>query len=611
MTLTFSARIVGRDIHCEIGSDQALMAPVFCFSLMAAPAVVSGGVMIRRLAGYAEVQLPDLAPGVTHQVVLAHQNPDYAPRNRAWLPLGAYLRVGGQCLPLPRLAEGVDLSAPPKPVVEPFAGLPLIPQPDRWVPAEGTLTATGFAYEDARLAGVEALAERLHFGLFRDENGPPLTQRRVTGLGDGAYRLTMADTGVQIDHGSDTGLFAAAITLLNLIQTTGGRLPLGRIEDAPRFGWRGQHLDCSRHFYRVETILRLLDLMALVKLNRFHWHFADDESFRLQVDSCPDLWKGTEYRGEGCAVPGVFGGGIRSGGSYSRADVETILDRARSLQIEVLPEIEVPAHSFGMNAAVPGLVDPGDPRNEVSIQGYPKNLVNPAVEATWAMLEPLSLEVASLFPMGMLHLGGDEIPHGSWAESPAVQTLKRQMGLETQEDVQGYTMDRLARFVGQHGIRTAAWEEASRGCQGGIGNGALIFSWTGQGPGLAAARAGHDVVMCPAQHVYFDMAHSSSPEDWGAAWAAFVGLEDVVAWKPVPEGAEDVAHRIAGVQGCFWSEFTTEDRQLEPMLAPRILGLANKGWDRHDSLDGAGLRALAQAYGPLFDRMGWQRHPGA
>ncbi|OZA01462.1 MAG: hypothetical protein B7Y02_17610 [Rhodobacterales bacterium 17-64-5] len=128
---------------------------------------------------------------------------------------------------------------------------------------------------------------------------------------------------------------------------------------------------------------------------------------------------------------------------------------------------------------------------------------------------------------------------------------------------------------------------------------------------MAAARAGHQVVMCPAQNIYFDMAHTADPEDWGATWAACVPLEDVVNWKPVPEGAADIADKVLGVEGCFWGEFTTHDAEMEPMLAPRILGLANKAWDRTDRVDGAALRALAQAYGPLFDRIGWQRHKGA
>ena len=255
--------------------------------------------------------------------------------------------------------------------------------------------------------------------------------------------------------------------------------------------------------------------------------------------------------------------------------------------------------------------DPGDNSAAVSVHGYLDNVINPAMPETWKLIEPLALEVAGMFPIGILHLGCDELPPAAWSASPAINALKAEHGLETRDDVQGWMMERLAGFLELHGIRSAAWEEAAKGKNGGLGHRALLFSWTGQGPGIEAARRGYDVVMCPAQNIYFDMAHTRDPDDWGATWAAIVALEDVMNWKPVPAGAEDVADRIVGVEGCFWSEFTTRDVEMEPMLAPRILGLANKGWDRNDSVDGSGLRALAQSYAAVFDLMGWQRHAGA
>lgn len=609
MTLTFSARIDGPEIHCEIGSDIALSAPVFCFSLMAAARVVSGGVLIRTVAGYAEVALPDLHPGTVVTLVLAHQDAAYRPRNRAWLPLGAYLRVGKETLALPALPAGVlTPERPAEPV--PDALLRLVPQPESWQATGGTANLTTLQCSHPALARINDLTARLSLpDLLAD--GGALVVVHPADLPDEAYQLTLTTTGVQIAAGSDHGLFNAAMTLLTLRETYAGAVPCGVIRDAPRFGYRGQHLDCARHFFTVPTILRLLDLMALVKLNHFHWHFADDEAFRLQVDCIPDLWRKTEFRGEGCAVPGVFGGGIRAGGSYSKADVAVVLARAAQLHIQVLPEIEVPAHSFALIQAVPGLRDPGDNGAEVSVQGYSDNVINPAMNATWAMLEPLSLEVARLFPLGMLHLGCDELPHGAWDGSAAIKALMAEQGLTDRDDVQGWMMQRLAGFLGAHGIKVAAWEEAAKGANGGIGNAALLFSWTGQGPGIEAARRGHDVVMCPAQNTYFDLAHSADPADWGASWAGFVSLEQTVNWQPVPKGSEDVAHRIAGVEGCFWGEFTTEDWQMQAMLAPRILGVANKAWDSHDSVDGPKLRALAAAYAPVFDRIGWLRNKGA
>lgn len=611
MNLTFDAAIDGNAIHCAIGSDTALAAPVFCFSLMAAPTVVSGGTLLRSLAGYGEVQLPDLAPGTAHHLVLGHADPRHAPANRAWLPLGGYLRLAdGTTVPLPVLPAGV-LSAPADPAPA-FAGLRLIPQPTSWTPAEGHLAVTqGFAGRGEPLEAVAALAARCGLAPVLSAQGVPLKIHHDPSMAAEAYRLVIAPTGVSLAAAGRQGLFHGAITLLQLRETHAAVLPCGTISDAPRFAWRGQHLDCARHFYAPATLLRLLDMMALFKLNRFHWHFADDEAFRLQTATRPDLWQQTAYRGEGLPVPGVFGGGMRSGGSYSPDDVQSLLARGAQLGIAILPEIEVPAHAYAINAVIPGLRDPADTGTEASVQGYPRNTLNPALPATFDLLTPLMAEISAMFPIGILHLGCDELPPDTWAGSPAVDALKAREGLKGRDDVQGWMMARLAAELTAQGIRPAAWEEAAKGANGGIGHGALLFSWTGQGPGIAAARAGYDVVMCPAQHVYLDMAHSADPADWGASWAAFIALEDTLAWSPVPAGAEDIAHRIIGVQGTFWSEFTTRDGEMEAMLAPRILGVAHKAWAQaDDSLDGPGLRALAGHIGPLFDRIGWDRHRG-
>lgn len=611
MSLSFSARIDGRQIRCLIGTDRALAAPVFCFSLMAEPAVVSGGTLVRRVAGYAEVALPDLAAGARHAVVLEHAHPDFRPRNRAWLPLGAYLRVGRDCLPLPPGSDlGLrDIAAPEVPM--PTAGcLPLVPQPTDWSASGGEIDFAALA-PVAGLEGVAELAVRLGLAPVVVAGGTPLAVTEDAALGAEGYRLTISPSGLSVVVGGPAGLHCAGVTILTLRETCGGKLPCGVLTDLPRFGWRGQHLDCARHFFGVDFILRLLDLMALLKLNRFHWHLSDDEAFRLEVESQPRLWQRTAFRGEGELLPGVFGGGIRAGGSYSRADVARVLARATALQIEVLPEIEVPAHSHGMVKALPGLRDPGDNGEEASVQGYIDNIVNPAMPATWEVLQPLTEEVAALFPFGMLHLGADEAPHGAWDGSPAVAALKAREGLVTSDDVQGWMLAKLSAGLVAKGYRVAAWEEAAKGVQGGIGNGALLFSWTGQGPGVEAARRGHEVVMCPAQNAYFDLAHTDDPDDWGASWAGVVPLEKTVAWDPVPKGAEDIAPRIAGVQGCFWGEFTTEDAQAEGMIAPRILGIATKAWEPAGRTDGPAIRALAGVYGPLFDRIGWKRHRGA
>jgi hexosaminidase len=606
VTLNFSACIDGHLILCEIGTDRALASPVLCFSLLAASIVVSGGTLVRQVAGYAEVALPDLAAGARHDLVLAYSNKDFYPRNRAWLPLGAYLRVAGECLPLPAGfplgLQGDEVASPPQ-LEE--GRLPLVPQPTEWQSEAGVLYFTTLA-PAAGLEGVAELALRLRLGPLVATDGLTLTVIDDSSLGDEGYRLSILPAGLSVAVGGATGLHYAGITLLNLRETCDGKLPCGVITDSPRFGWRGQHLDCARHFFGVAFILRLLDLMALLKMNRFHWHFADDEAFRLEVDCQPLLWQRTAFRGEGELIPGVFGGGIRAGGSYSKADVAKIVAHAKALSIEILPEIEVPAHSYTMVKAVPGLRDPDDTGEEVSIQNYNKNVLNPAQPATWDLLLPLAREVAGLFPFGMLHLGADEAPPGAWAGSPTAAALKLREGLQTSDDLQGWMLAKLARKLCASGIRVAAWEEAAKGCQGGIGNDALMFIWTEHG--VDVAGRGHAVVMCPAQNVYFDLAHNDAPEDWGATWAGFLSLEKTVSWDPVTKESEHTQQKIAGVQANFWGEFTTEDWQAEAMMAPRILGIATKGWEPAGRTDGPAIRSLAGRYAALFDRMGWQRN---
>ncbi len=609
MNLSFSARIEGAQILCDIGSDTALVGPVLCFSLIAAPRVVSGGVLQRRLAGYGEVALPDIAAGQNHRLVLAYDNPDYSPKNRAWLPLGAYLRVGKTAHTLPAGFDlGVHLAPLPAAAPLPAQTLPLIPPPQDWQPSGGEWEFSALR-PDPAFDGADALARRMGLAPLTQPDGQAANPVIDPSLPSEGYRLTISQSGLTIAVGGTAGAHYAAITLLTLRSLMGGKLPCGTITDAPRFGWRGQHLDCARHFFSVDFILRLLDVMALLKLNRLHWHFADDEAFRLELNCYPDLARKTALRGEGQLMPAVFGGGICSGGSYSRADVARILAHAEALHIQVLPEIEIPAHSHALIKAIPGLRDPGDNGEEMSVQGYLDNIVNPAMPATWDILPAIMDEVASLFPMPIVHLGCDEAPHGAWAGSPAVRALMAREGLGTWADVQGWMMEKLAAHLAARGIRAAAWEEAAKGKNGGIGHGALLFSWTGQGPGVAAARAGYDVVMCPAPHAYFDLAHSADIDDWGARWAGVLPLDNTLNWDPIPADSPDIAPRVLGVQGCFWGEFTTADSQAEPMIAPRIFGLACKGWEKKGTTTPAQLRAVIPHYAPLFAAMNWAMAP--
>ena len=568
--MEYSCRIAQQEMICVIQPDQDFTAPVFCFSGMAPMEPVSGGALVKSVGSYTEIALPDLAAGEPHEVVIRYQD-GFTPSNRAWMPLGPYLRCGTQVVTLPPTPAGRRVPAPvdlPKP-----EGLILVPQPSEWVPAQGVLLTSGFAFDDPSLAEVAALATRRGLA-FRGDT--PLEVKSAD-MGEDAYEIHITEDGATILASSYGGRFYGGVTLLNLLRQ--GPIPCGRIVDSPRFGWRGQHLDTARHFYQPQTILDLLDAMALLKMNRFHWHFADDEAFRLEVTCLPELWQKTALRGEGQMMPGLFSGTPVEGGSYSIETAQQIIAHAKRLNIEVMPEIETPAHALCITTLFPETLDAGDNGTERSVQGYQRNVMNPAMPKSWEIMEALVAEVGAVFPFGHLHLGFDELPKNTWMSSPKARALMKEHGLETTQDLQGWTGERLAAFTVQQGLRPAAWEEAAQGRGGGIGHNAILFSWTGQEAGLEAARAGYDVVMTPAQHVYMDMAHSGDVDDWGANWAAFVDLADTVSWDPVPDPA--LSDRIIGVQGAFWSEFTTQDSQMWPMILPRILGVAAMCWQSH------------------------------
>ncbi|WP_380058281.1 beta-N-acetylhexosaminidase [Falsihalocynthiibacter sp. SS001] len=566
----------GEKMQCTITADRDLTAPMFCFSGMSPITATAGGKRVKGVGSYTEIALPDLVKGQPHDVTLEYCG-GFKPANRAWLPLGPYLRVGKETFALPPTPAGVRRKEPQS--LPPFDGLRITPQPTSFAPTSGTLKVSSLNVSDDAFDSVHELAKRRDLGTFLSKDGTPVRIINDDSAND-AYQITITPDDIEVRASGYGGRFYAAITLLTLMNTHDREIPCGTITDAPRFGWRGQHLDTARHYYQPQTILDLLDIMALMKLNRFHWHFADDEAFRLEIDSLPELWQKTAVCGEGHLMPALFSGKIEAGGSYSKQVALEIIAHAAALNIEVLPEIEAPAHALATTFVYPETRDPADNGPEVSVQGYLGNVLNPAMPKTWEVLNAIVTEVGALFPFGHLHLGCDELPEDTWMGSPKARELMKAEGLETTKDLQGWTINKLASTVAANGIRPAAWEEAAQGSNGGIGNNAILFTWTGQGPGLEAAKRGYDVVMCPAQHVYLDMAQTNDPDDWGANWAAYVSLADTIAWEPVPDPA--LAERIIGVQGQFWSEFTTSDDQLWPMIMPRILGVATKAWQSQD-----------------------------
>ena len=609
---------------CYSGSDEINRFKI-CFSLLSKCSAVSGCKLMHQFGGYAELA-PDysrsLMNGDEWNFSFKYVFERHAPVNVSWGPMGTFLKLkDGQTVevfnePL-KFLNGTTKNRKKLSAEEP--ALRLIPHPLSWEQEAETcdlsegFKISGFSSETQNkvVSSFKSLIERCDLkGILSNHGVEVCFEKDKQNFGEEGYELLIKPDKVKIHASQYTGYFYGLISLLQLLKTYNSLIPCGKIKDLPQFSWRGQHLDCARHFYKVDSVLRLLDLMAFLKLNRFHWHMIDDESFRLELTSFPELADKTGMRGNGCVIPAVFGGGMGpTGGTYSADDVRRIIDHAASLGISVMPEVEIPAHAKALLKVIPELRDQQDKSYEESVQGYVENTINPAMPATWEFLNKVIPEIISMFPFGVIHLGCDELPQKMWQKSPAINKLKEQEGLESTEDVQEWTMRRAAGIVIEAGGRPAAWEQAGLGKNGGIGQGTLLFSWSGKEPGLKAARAGYDVVMCPAQHIYFDMAHTSEPHEVGVMWAAFVSMADALEWDPVPVNEPELEQRIIGIQGELWSETIIKDSDMEAMLAPRILALSEVAWSTPWR-----KRKLSEFLGAvghfqsIFDQLDWQSH---
>ena len=500
--------------------------------------------------------------------------------------------------------------------------LRLVPHPREWIPSAGVCNLTqplDLSLNDSEMitravSAASELGERLSLNILSSNNkdligsNTKLIIKAQKHIASSSYKLVITSDVIELNAGDEQGLFYGLVTLLQLNQTYHKLIPCGTIIDQPRFDWRGQHLDCARHFYAIESILKLLDLMSLFKLNKFHWHGTDDEAFRFKLDSNPELATATAKRGNNLLVPPIFGSGPNpTGGCYDSSDIKRVIERASSNYIDVMPEFDLPGHNLSLIQLFPTTRDPGDKSKEVSIQGYFQNTLNPAMPETFLLIEPLIDDLCNLFPGDYIHLGGDEVAPESWKNSPAVEALKTKYDLETNQDVASWFINKLSAKVESNGKKTAAWQEAEEGSYHEKRSDKLLFSWQNLESGYKLARKGFKVVLCPAEHIYFDMAQSQTYSDRGVNWAAIVSLEDTVDWQIIPSDEPELESNIEGIQGHLWSETILKDSDMESMLCPRILGLSESAWTSQNTRrKGAELNDLVlNSYRDLFEKIGW------
>ena len=272
-----------------------------------------------------------------------------------------------------------------------------------------------------------------------------------------------------------------------------------------------------------------------------------------------------------------------------------------------MPEFDLPGHNMALINVFPSVRDSQDKSNEVSVQGYSENTLNPAMPETFSLVESLIDDLCDTFPGDYIHLGGDEVAPESWTKSPAIDELKLKHKLDNGKDVASWFINKLSQRVEQNNKKTASWQEAEDGNHKDKKTEKLLFSWQNLESGYKLARDGFKVVLCPAEHIYFDMAQSKNYSDRGLNWAAIVEFEDTVDWQIIPEDEPELEANIEGIQGHLWSETILEDSDMEAMLCPRIIGLAEGAWSSAASKrNGSELSTLIlNSFRDLFNHIGW------
>ncbi|MFF2525999.1 beta-N-acetylhexosaminidase [Streptomyces liangshanensis] len=456
-------------------------------------------------------------------------------------------------------------------------------------------------------------------------------------LGPEGYRLTADARAVRIEGGGPAGVFWGAQTLRQLLGPDAyraapvdpGRLwsvPATVVEDAPRFGWRGLMLDVSRHFMPKDGVLRYLDLLAAHKLNVFHFHLTDDQGWRVEIKRYPKLTETGAWRSRtkwGHRASELWEEKPH-GGYYTQEDIREIVAYAAARHITVVPEIDIPGHSQAAIAAYPELGNT-DVVDTAALSvwdtwGINENVLAPT-DHTLRFYEGVLEEVLGLFPSTFIHIGGDECRKEQWKDSAAAQLRIEENGLANEDELQAWFIRHFDTWLTARGRRLIGWDEI---LEGGLAPGAAVSSWRGYGGGIAAARAGHDVVMCPEQHVYLD--HRQAPgEDEPMPIGYVRTLEDVYRFEPVPADlTEEEAAHVLGTQANVWTEVMQDRARVDYQVFPRLAALAEVAWsdlpasaerdfedfEQRMTEHYRRLDALGVEYRPSGGPLPWQRRPG-
>jgi len=434
----------------------------------------------------------------------------------------------------------------------------------------------------------------------------------------GGYRLTVDSSAAKLEAGDGPGFFNAAQTLLQLLPAevfsntpvSGVRwsIPAVRIEDAPRYPWRGALLDVSRHFFPKEFVKKFIDFLAMHKMNVFHWHLTDDQGWRIEIKRFPRLTEVGAWRADRESDPWTKrepqreGEKATYGGFYTQEDIREVVEYARRRSVTIVPEVEMPGHCMSALTAYPQYSCTGGPFTVPTGSLWPiTHVYCPGNDETFSFLEGVLDEVIGLFPGAYIHIGGDEVDKANWRICPKCRARMKAEGLKTEEELQSWFVRRIEKFLNGRGKKLLGWDEI---LEGGLAPNAAVMSWRGTEGGIAAAREGHDVVMTPTSYCYFDY-YQGRPGDEPPAIGGSVPLGKVYSFEPTPAELDaEQARRILGVQANLWTEYISTPAHAEYMMFPRLAAMAEVGWTAKENRSWAGFKFRLAAQFERYRRAG-------
>lgn len=420
-------------------------------------------------------------------------------------------------------------------------------------------------------------------------------------LGEEGYELQVSPEVISILAPKPAGVFYGAQTLLQMldapssgtaIQKAALEIPCVAIRDFPRFKWRGLMLDCSRTFQSLDYLRKTMDRMAAYKMNVLHLHLTDDQGWRLEIKKYPELTK------KGARFPEKYNEPESNQGFYTQKEMRDLVEYARKRFVTIVPEIELPGHSLAALSCYPELSCTGGPFEIFPFFKGPnvtQEIFCAGNDETFRFFETVFAEVADIFPSTFVHVGGDEVPKDRWKACPKCQQRMRDEGLKSEQELQSYFIRRAESILKKHQRRLIGWDEI---LEGGLAPEATVMSWRGTGGGIAAARAGHDVVMSPTSHCYFDYDYKA------------INSKRAYEFEPVPaELSPEEGRHILGLQANFWSHIDRVPDRVDHQLFPRLLALAERGWSPADRRDWEGFRGRLKEHLPKLTRWGVHYNP--